>query len=145
MSFRVAGVSTVTPTTVRAGVSLFGVASHTGFLKQVHLWNTTATAVHLAVVRFTNATGVGSGLTRFLDLSTGAASSLTPFAGHTADGAIATGPAAYAILGAAIGAGAILTFDGQGLEIPAGTANGIGIVCPSGTGQIFGYTLVWDE
>jgi hypothetical protein len=29
--------------------------------------------------------------------------------------------------------------------ISAGTANGVGIICPTGTGQILDYYFDWDE
>ena len=68
----------------------------------------------------------------------------TGFAGHTADGG--TGQVIrQASLGAAIGSGVIWTFGDAGLVIVLGTANGIGIHCPTGTGQICDYYIDWDE
>lgn len=48
-------------------------------------------------------------------------------------------------LPAAIGGAMIWTFGDTGLIIPAGTANGIGVICPVGTGQILDYYIDWDE
>ena len=68
----------------------------------------------------------------------------TGFAGHTADGAVG-GNFRYASIGAAIGAGVIWTFGDSGILIAVGTAKGVGIICPTGTGQIFDYYIDWDE
>jgi hypothetical protein len=48
-------------------------------------------------------------------------------------------------LGAAIGAGVIWTFGDQGIRIPTGTANGVGVVVENGTGQACQVYMVWDE
>lgn len=49
------------------------------------------------------------------------------------------------IFGAAIGAGVILTFGKEGLLIPKGVANGIGIVLDTGVLQVLNVTFVWEE
>jgi len=139
----IAGRATVVGTTVRAGASLFATASVGGNLREVGIFNTTTTAFAAALVRFTNATGVGAGLTE-VDYDPAKPAILTGFAGHTADGAVGS-PFRYASIGAAIGAGVIWTFGDSGVLIPVGTANGIGIICPTGTGQIFDYYVDWDE
>jgi hypothetical protein len=61
--FSIAGRSTVAGTSVRAIASLFAIASRTMKLREVGVFNTTSTALAVALVRFTNATGVGAGLT----------------------------------------------------------------------------------
>src|SRR6266508_2525260 len=43
------------------------------------------------------------------------------------------------------GAGVIFTFGGKGLRVPAGTANGVGLYVPNGTGQIWDFYYAWDE
>lgn len=140
----IAGRSTVVGTTVRAGASLFAIASRTMKVREVGIFNTTAVAFAAALARFTNATGVGAGLTEAPWDTEGPAPNGTGFAGHTADGAVG-GVFRQASLPAAIGGGVIWTFGETGLVIPAGTANGIGIICPTGTGQIFDYYFDWDE
>jgi hypothetical protein len=142
--FSIAGRSTVAGTTVRAVASLFSVASRTLKLREVGVFNTTSTAVAAALVRFTNATGVGAGLTEVPYDEASPAPNGTGFAGHTADGAVGS-PVRYVSLGAAIGSGIIWTFGDTGVIIAAGTANGIGIICPTGTGQILDYYFDWDE
>ncbi len=139
----VAGLSTVAGTTVRAVASVFSTASVAFRLREVGVFNSTTTAVAVALCRFTNATGVGAGLTE-VDYSALNPAVATGFAGHTADGAVGSN-IRYAYLGAAIGSGVIFTFGDTGLEVPVGTANGIGIICPTGTGQILSYYYDWDE
>jgi hypothetical protein len=123
--------------------SVFGSATFGAKIRQVTITNTTATAFAAALVRFTNATGVGAGLTE-TDYDPANPAQCTGFAGHTADGAV--GAAIEQItIGAAVGAGYTWTFGDSGILIPVGTANGFGIICPTGTGQICDYTIVWDE
>jgi len=140
----IAGRSTVTPTNVRAGVSLFAVASRTLKVREVGIFNTTATACAIAVARFTAATNVGTGLTEAPWDTEGPAPNGTGFAGHTGDGTVG-GVLRQASLAAAIGSGVVFTFGDTGIMLPAGTANGIGITCPTGTGQVFDYYIDWDE
>lgn len=143
--FSIAGRSTVAGTSARAIASLFAIASRVGTLREVGVFNTTTTAVAVSLVRFTNATGVGAGLTEVLwDTEGPSAPNCTGFAGHTADGAVGSA-IRQASLGAAIGSGVIWTFGDAGIRIPAGTANGIGVICPTGTGQILDYYFDWDE
>jgi hypothetical protein len=145
MRASVAGRSTVAGTTLRAVASVFSTATEGFRLTEVGVFNTTATGVAVSLVFFTNATGVGAGLTaRSWDQGIDPAPTMTPFAGHTADGAVS---AAYrqASLGAAIGSGVIWTFGDYGLVVPKGTANGIGIICPVGTGQILDFYYDWRE
>lgn len=143
MRHSIAGRSTVAGTTVRALFSLFGTANNGGAVREVGVINTTSTALAVALVRLTNATGVGSGLTE-ADHFPDSPAILTGFAGHTADGGVGQ-VIAQASIGAAVGAGVVWTFGDSGLIIPKGTANGIGVIIPTGTGQICDYWMVWDE
>lgn len=143
MRHSIAGRSTVAGTALRAIASLFATATVGAKLREVGIFNTTATAVAASLVRFTNATGVGTGLTE-ADYDAASPAIATGFAGHTADGAVGQ-VFRQASLPAAIGGGVIWTFGDSGLLIPVGTANGIGIICPTGTGQILDYYFDWDE
>ena len=142
--YSIAGRSTVVGTTVRAVASLFAVASRTLKVREVGVFNTTSTALAAALVRFTNATGVGAGLTEVAYDEAAPAPNGTGFAGHTADGAVGS-PLRYASLPAAVGGGVIWTFGETGIIVAAGTANGLGIICPTGTGQIVDFYIDWDE
>lgn len=139
----VAGRSTVVGTAARAIASVFGTATVGLTLREVGVFNTTAVACAVSLVRFTNATGVGAGLTE-VDWDPGKPASATGFAGHTSDGAVGS-PLRQGSLGAAIGSGVIWTFGVSGILIPVGTANGIGIICPTGTGQILDYYYDWED
>lgn len=141
--FAVAGRSTVAGTAVRAIASLFATAAVVPRIYEVGVFNTTTTAVAVGLARFTNATGVGAGLTEIAVDDPVHVAVATGFAGHTADGAV-SGLVRAAVLGAAIGSGVIWTFAEPGLVIPSGTANGIGITIPTGTGQICDYHIEWD-
>ena len=143
MRHSIAGRSTVVGTTLRAMASLFATATVGAKLREVGVFNTTSTAVAVSLVRFTNATGVGAGLTE-ADYDAASPAIATGFAGHTADGAVGQ-VFRQAVLGATVGSGIIWTFGDSGLLIPVGTANGIGIICPTGTGQICDYYFDWDE
>src|SRR3990172_4501991 len=128
--------STVVGTSARAMMSLFGIAGVGGRLREVGVFNTTTTAVAIALARFTNATGVGAGQAEGEYDENAAAPSCTVFAGHTADGGVGQ-ILRQATLGAAAGAGVIWTFGDSGIVIQPGTANGLGILTPTGTGQLF--------
>jgi len=146
MRASVAGRSTVVGTSLRAIASLYGVANKGFRLREVGVFNTTTTGVAVSLVRFTNATGVGSALTRVVwdeDKDT-IGTQCTAFAGHTADGAVGS-PIRQASLGAVVGSGVIWTFGEYGFEVKAGTTNGCGVICPTGSGQILDYYYDWEE
>lgn len=142
--YAIAGRSTVAGTSARAQASVFATASVGGKIREVGLFNTTSTAFAAALARFTNATGVGAGLTEAEYDEAAAPPSCTGFAGHTADGAVGQ-VFRQCSLGAAVGSGVIWTFGDTGLVIQVGTANGIGPLIPTGTGQISDYHIDWDE
>lgn len=142
--YSVAGRSTVVGTAARAMASVFAVAASNGRIREIGVFNTTAIALSVALAKFSNATGVGAGLTEAEYDEAAPVPACTGFAGHTADGAISQ-TFRQASLGAAIGSGVIWTFGGSGLIIPIGTANGFGIITPVGTGQICDYYIDWEE
>lgn len=125
--------------------SLYAGASTRLLLREVHIFNTTTTAVQLAL-RYLTTTGTqgAATITEMEFDGDGPAPDGAAFDTHTAGPTITTGNLWMGDLGAAIGAGVILTFDDDPIRIPTGTANGVGIV-PPGTGQIVDVTFVWDE
>lgn len=145
MRCSVAGRSTVAGTTLRAVASVFSTATKGFRLREAGAFNTTSTAVVISLVRFSNATGVGAGLTEVQwDVEHDPVPLATGFAGHTGDGAVGS-PIRQAVLGAVVGSGVIWTFGDSGFCINIGTANGVGIICPTGTGQILDYYFDWEE
>jgi hypothetical protein len=143
MRHSIAGRATVVGTTLRAMFSLFSIAATGGKIREIGITNTTSTAFAASLARFTNATGVGAALTE-ADYDPANPAVCTGFAGHTADGAVGQ-VFRQASIGAAVGAGMVWTFGDSGLLMPVGTANGIGVICPTGTGQICDYWLDWDD
>lgn len=143
MRMSIGGRSTVAGTAVRALFSLFAAANNGGRVVTISISNTTNTAAAYAVARFTAATNVGAGLTE-AEYNPDSVALMTGFAGHTGDGTVGD-VFAQISLGAAVGASYVWTFGDGGLVIPKGTANGIGVIVPTGTGQIVDYELVWDE
>lgn len=142
--FAVAGRGTVAGTNLRAMVSLYATAASRPRIQEVGIFNTTSTALAVGLARFNSATGVGTGLTEIAVDDPIVPPVATAFAGHTADGSV-TGLVRAASLGAAIGSGVIWTFGGAGLIVPEGTANGVGITVPTGSGQICDYYIEWIE
>lgn len=144
MRYAVAGRGTVVGTTVRAMASLYATTGVRPRVMEVGVFNTTTTELAVALVRFTNATGVGAGLTEVALSDPAQTAIATGFAGHTADGAVGS-PIRQATLGAAKGSGVIWTFQEPGILIPNTTSDGLGIIVPTGTGQICDYYIEWEE
>lgn len=143
--YSVAGRGTVVGTNVRAIASLFSTASGIGIIREISVANTTSTAVCVGVIRFSAATNVGAGLTEAKYDVNAFPPTCTGFAGHTGDGTTTGGTIEQVSLGAAVGSGWVWTFGDEGLRIDIGTANGIGIYIPTGTGQILDYKICWTE
>ena len=139
-SFRASAVATAA-----RGPSLYNIASGCSpKIVEVGVFNTTTTEFVAALTRLTAAGTQGAGLTEAKHDANGPAADATAFNTHTAD-ATASDELVRATIAAAKGAGVVWTFGAGGLVIPAGTANGIGILCPTGTGQLFDGYIVWDE
>ena len=130
------------PTAAR-GPSVYAIAGRPIYILEVGVFNTTTTAFAAALGRATAAGTTAGAVTEQAEDSEYTPVA-TAFTSHSADATIA-GLYAQASIGAAIGAGVIWTFGGKGLRIPAGTANGAVITCPTGTGQFFDFHFVWEE
>lgn len=137
-------IGATAPTTARPCLSVFAIAGVGCGLREAAVFNTTTTAERLRLARMTNATGVGTGQTEGKYDDDTASADCTAFITHTADGGVGDGLHVMPC-GAAIGSGVILTFYDQSIEVPPGTANGVGILCLTGTGQVSDAHLVWDE
>ena len=143
----VGGRSTSAATSTLPGASLYAAATVGGRLREVGIFNTTTTAFVAALRRLTTAGTQGAALDELPHNTAvaSAASSCTGVNTHTVGPTISAGVFRQASVGAAIGSGVIWTFGDDGLVIPAGTGNGIGILCPTGTGQVFDFYFEWDE
>jgi hypothetical protein len=144
--YTVGGIATIVGSATLPFVSLYNTAGVNARLREVHVFNTTATgSFDVALCRLSTAGTQGAGLTEVQLDSSGAAAACTAFAGHTVAPTLAD--LGYRkTMGAAIGDGVIWTFNNDvGVTAPLGTGNGLGLYVPRGTGQLCTYTLTWDE
>jgi len=131
-------------TTLLPIVSLYAVAASHGKLVEVGVFNTTATAVALKLSRFDTAGTKPAATADNEDDQDGPVALCTFHNTHTV-GPTIDEEIRRVTLGAAVGSGIIWTFGKNGLVIPSGTANGIGLVVSTGTGQVCDAWFVWDE
>jgi hypothetical protein len=124
--------------------SLYAPAGNRLILKEVHVYNTTATATDMALRAFTATGTQGAGETEIEHDQNGPTPTGTLFNTHTVTPTITAGEYARASLAAAIGGGVVWIFN-AGIYIPAGTGNGVGVIVGTGTGQVCDLTFVWEE
>ena len=128
--------------------SLYATAAKRPVLVEVGVFNSTTTAVVIALRRF-SATGTqGSTISALPEDDVSQAAVATAKDTHTVTPTITAGYLRVASLGAAIGSGIIWTFGGgktSGLVIPNTTGDGIGLIVHTGTGQICDVSFTWDE
>lgn len=138
------GVRTAIGSTTLPIISLYAIAARTGALRELGLTNTAATAVNLVLRRLTSAGTQGASQTEGKhDPETVPAMDLRTT--HTGNPGLGDDLGYRTTLGAVVGSAVIWTFGDKGLIIPAGTANGIGVLVGVGTGQIIDAYMVWDE
>lgn len=125
-------------------VSLYGTTGVRAKVAEVHLFNTTTTAVFLKIVRVTTTGTQGTALTEMPLVQEEPASIAQAFNTHSVAPTITAGDLWRGSLGAAVGSGVILTFP-MPLVIPATANNGIAVVVSTGTGQAVDATIIWDE
>jgi hypothetical protein len=144
--YSVAGRSTGAGSTTLPVFSLYSPAGSGGAIREIGVFNTTATAVVLRVARITTTGTQGSGLTEVEYDEDSPPPLMTAFDTHTSTGpTLGAGSFRQAALGAAVGSGVIWTFGGRGLVIPPATTNGIGVIVAAGTGQILDFYIDWEE
>ena len=135
---------TSAPTTTLPGGSLYAIANKPLRLYEVGIFNTTTTACSLTLVRLTTAGTPGTGITEG-PFDTDLTHSGTAFQAHSSTPPSLGAAIRVFPLGAAIGAGAVFTFDAEPVRIGQGTANGIGLISTTGTAQICDVYFDWDE
>jgi hypothetical protein len=142
-----AGARTAAGSTTLPIISLYsGGANNSPKIREIGISNTTTTAVALKLIRLTTAGTQGAGLTETAHSAVSAAAVATAFNTHSVAPTLGGDLGYNVTIGAAAGSGPIWTFgDDDGLEIPAGTGNGIGVLVATGTGQICDAYLVWTE
>jgi hypothetical protein len=130
-------------TTIRPILGILSTASISPVLREVGLFNTTATACTYRLVNFTAGTA-GTGQIERKQRRNAPAASCAVSGLWTADATIGEDTGYRFVLGAGIGAGVVLTMGGEGLEAELGSTSGLGLVAV-GTGQICEVYFVWDE
>jgi esterase/lipase superfamily enzyme len=139
----VANRTAAIPTTVR-GPSVYATAAIKPRIREIGVWNTTTTAVAVAIVRASTTGTQGTGLTEVCEDDDVHTVIATGFQTHTADATVGAA-IRQASLGAQIGAGVIFTWPEYGLVLDNATGAGIVITCPTGTAQHLDFYIAWDE
>ncbi len=126
--------------------SIYASANARIILREIHVIQTTTTAVELAVQRLstagTSAAQTGEGK---WDVDTPNREA-TIRDTHTSTGpTITAGEIEAILLPGIIGSAWLWAFDGSGFIIPIGVANGAGVVVVNGAGQVVETTYVWEE
>jgi hypothetical protein len=143
--YTVSGRSTTAGSATLPLVSLYATAGVRPGIVEIQIANTTATALVASVVRLSTTGTQGAGLTEDCDDMPEQAANATAFAGHTVAPTIGAEKARYP-MGAAIGSAIIWTWPPDApLRIAAATSNGVGVIVPTGTGQILDYIIKWLE
>lgn len=126
--------------------SLYAPAGADPLVYEVGVFNTTTTQVAIALIRLTSTGTVGAAQAETAVDDPGATATATAVNTHTVAPGITAGAfLRMGSLGAAIGSGVIWTFGERGLRIPKGTANGLGIIVATGTGQVCDCYFEWSE
>lgn len=129
--------------------SLYATAAVRPRVVEVGVFNTTSSALAVALVRLSAGTGTqGAALTEMYEDDNSQVAVATAFNTHTVTPTTISAALRQATLGAVAGSGVIWTFGGgktPGLVIPNSTNDAIGIIIPTGTGQVCDIHFVWDE
>jgi hypothetical protein len=126
--------------------SLYAQATGALWVVEIGVTNTTTTAFECSLKRLSTAGTQGSAQTVvYEENDVNVTTKGDPRDTHTGAPTLVAGESRRAAIGASIGSGIIWTFGGRGLFIPSGTANGIGIMPMTGTGQISDIYFSWDS
>lgn len=126
------------------GPCVYATAAIRPQIRSVEVFNTTTTAVAVAVVRATAAGTQGTALTEVCLSDDSRTVIATGFNTHTANATVGS-PIRQATLGAAAGAGVIWTWGPGEFVIDNTTGSGVVIILPTGTGQHIDFAIEWDE
>jgi len=140
-----AGTRTSAGSTTLPIISLYSIAAVNFSIVEIGVFNTTAVAVALKLCKLTTAGTQGAGLTETAHEAAAPGASCTAFNTHSSTGPTVVDMGYNVTLGPFVGAGIIWTFGDKGLIAPIGTANGVGVIVATGTGQVCDAYIVWDE
>lgn len=143
--FAASGRATIAGTSALPLVSLYATAGVRPGIVEIGIWNTTSSSATFAVVRLSTTGTQGTAITVGAEDQVEQAAIATPKNGHTVGPTIGA-EVKRATLGAAVGSGVIWTWpDTAPLRIAAATTNGVGIIVPTGTGQVLDFSISWLE
>jgi len=144
--YSIGGISSAAATATLPAFTLAAASGSGCRLREVGIFNTTTTAFYASLRRFSTAGTRGAAVTAIAEDPGSPAAACTGADANTSTApTLVSGTIRIATLPAAIGGGVIWTFPDNGLALAAGTGNMFGILCPSGTGQVFTYYFSWDE
>lgn len=144
--FSAGGIASAAATSTLPAVTIAAAAGSGGRIREIGIFNTTTTAFYASLRKFSTAGTRGAAVNSIAQSVISAAAACTIADANTSTApTLVNGTVRIATLPAAIGGGVIWTFGDSGLELAAGTGNMFGILCPSGTGQVFTYYIDWDE
>lgn len=134
--------TTSVPTTTRPPFGLYNTAAVVAQLREAGVSNTSSTACAFNVSLLT-ATGTTTAQTeqKHRDLTPAPTCQVVTW---SADPTVGSSLGYRQQLGAAVGAGVIWTFGGDGLQAPVGVANGLAVAANSTSQNVECY-IVWDE
>lgn len=139
-----AGARTTAGSTTLPIFSIYAAAGTSPRIVEIGCFNGATTAALLKIVRLTSAGTQGSSVTPMEFDESGPAATCDVRNTHSGNPSLGTSGPAFPV-GAAIGAGTVLTFYDQPIVVPVGTGNGLGIIVNSGTGQACDAYFIWDE
>jgi hypothetical protein len=132
-------------TTLRPCAAILSTATVTPLIREVAVFNTTATACNFELVRFSGGTA-GPDQTEFKWRENAPTASCVAKGLWTADASIGDRTGYIFELGAAIGDGTIEVFGGEALEALAGATAGVGLLLIAGAPATAPRVrFVWDE
>lgn len=144
--FSAAGRTTTAGTNLLPSTAIVGATTVRPRIAEIGVFNTTATACCVGLVRISTAGTPGASVSIAKETDTAQAPLATVNNTYTSTGpTITAGVLRQASLGAAIGSGVIWTFDQTGLVIPDTAAAGIALIVPTGTGQVLDFYWTWYE
>jgi hypothetical protein len=140
-----AGLLTTAGSTTLPIAALVGASTIRPRIWEIGVFNTTAVAVALKLVRMTTAGTPGTAASATAIHVPEDTANVAVVRGTYSVTATMTDAGYRCVLGATVGSGCIWTFGDSGLVLPAATAAGVGIVVENGTGQACQAYFVWSE
>lgn len=139
-----AGVRTGTGSTTLPSISVYAAAAVGARIVEFGWSSTAGTAGTYALRRLTTTGTQGAGLTAAKWDPDSAAASCAAFTTHSGAPTLNADHGFRNPCAAVVGTGAIVVIP-EGIIVPPGTANGLGLILVNGTGAVLDAYIVWDE